>query len=77
MPIQTAAAPQHFLAIDYGFRPLFASLDGVAIAGVYATDDQFGEGRPSAPLLARIDAVAARCVRGYAAAQIDKAGATR
>src|SRR3990172_10758789 len=37
VPIQTAAAPQHFLAIDYVFRPLFSSLDGVAIARVYTT----------------------------------------
>ena len=27
-------------------RPLFASLDGVPIAGVYATDDQFADGQP-------------------------------
>lgn len=58
VPVQTAAVPQHFLAIDYGFRPLFASLDGVPISGVYATDDQFNEGQPSDRLLQRINDVA-------------------
>ena len=41
-------------------RPLFASLDGVPIAGVYATDDQFVEGQPTEKLLARIETVASR-----------------
>ena len=59
VPVQTGASPAHFLAIDYGMRPLFASLDGVAIAGVYATDAQFAEGAPDAALLTRIDTVAA------------------
>ena len=39
-------------------RPLFASLDGVPIAGVYATDDQFVEGQPAEKLRARIETVA-------------------
>ena len=56
--MQTGAAAQHFLAIEYGFRPLFASLDGVAISGVYATDDQFVEGQPAEELLQRINDVA-------------------
>ena len=58
VPVQTGAAPQHFLAIEYGFRPLFASLDGVPISGVYATDDQFVEGQPSERLVQRINDVA-------------------
>lgn len=62
VPIQTAASPAHFLAIDYGMRPLFASLDGVAIAGVYATDSQFEDGKPADALLARIESVAAAAV---------------
>jgi FMN reductase len=69
VPVQTGAAPAHFLAIEYGLRPLFASLDGTAISGVYATDDQFTDGAPSAPLLARIESVAKTAVtlaRGYA-----------
>lgn len=62
VPIQTGAAPQHFLAIEYGLRPLFGSLDGVAIAGVYATDDQFNDGAPSERLVQRIETVAANSV---------------
>ncbi len=59
VPVLTAAAPQHFLAIEHGFRPLFASLEGTAADGIYATDDQFVDGSPSAALLARIERVAA------------------
>ena len=62
VPIHTAGSPQHFLAIEYGMNPLFASLDGVPIAGVYATDDQFVEGRPAEKLLTRIETVAAAAV---------------
>jgi FMN reductase len=58
VPVQTAASPAHFLAIEYGLKPLFASLGGVAIDGVYATDDQFTDGAPNERLLARIDDVA-------------------
>jgi FMN reductase len=58
VPIQTGLAPQHFLAVEYGFRPLFASLDGIPIAGVYATDDQFEDNQPSDKLRTRIKNVA-------------------
>ena len=59
VPVQTAASPAHFLAIEYGLKPLFASLGGTPIDGVYATDDQFADGAPNEKLLARIEAVAA------------------
>jgi len=62
VPIQTGAAAEHFLAIEYGMRPLFASLDGVSIAGVYATDDQFTDGQPGERLGARIKSVAATAI---------------
>ena len=58
VPIHTAGSPRHFLAIEYGMRPLFASLDGVPIAGVYATDGQFVDGQPFDKLTARIEVVA-------------------
>jgi|SRR5438105_1055266 len=58
VPLLTAASPVHFLAIDHGFAPLFASLEGVTAPGVYATDDQFVEGAPSAALTGRIEHVA-------------------
>jgi FMN reductase len=63
IPVQTAASPAHFLAIDHGLKPLFASLGGVAIDGVYGTDDQFVDGAPNEKLLARIEAVAATASR--------------
>jgi FMN reductase len=62
VPVQTGAAAQHFLSVEYGMRPLFASLDGVPIAGVYATDGQFSDGQPSDKLIARVQHVAATAV---------------
>ena len=62
VPVQTGAAPAHFLAIEYGMRPLFASLDGVPIAGVYATDAQFTDGAPDEALAARVHLVAAHAL---------------
>ena len=58
VPVQTAASPAHFLAIEYGLKPLCASLEGLPIDGVYATDDQFIDGAPNEKLLARIEHVA-------------------
>jgi FMN reductase len=58
VPIQTGASPAHFLAIEYGLRPLFESLDGLPIPGVYATDAQFEDGKPAKELLDRIGHVA-------------------
>jgi len=62
VPVQTAAVPHHALAVDYGLRPLFMSLDGVPLAGVFATDDEFVEGKPGAALLARIEQAAEAAV---------------
>ena len=67
IPVLTAASPAHFLAIDHGFAPLFASLEGTMAPGVYATDDQFIDGRPSERLAARLDRVAALALRLAAA----------
>ena len=58
IPIQTGAAPQHFLSVEYGLRPLFTSLEGLPIAGLYTTDDQFVDGAPGERVLARIELVA-------------------
>jgi FMN reductase len=58
--VQTAAIAEHALAIEYGLRPLFMSLDGVPLAGLFATDDEFIDGKPNATLLERIDGVAER-----------------
>jgi FMN reductase len=53
--LQTAAVPHHALSPDYGLRPLFMSLDGVPLAGVFATDDEFVDGELNAALIERID----------------------
>jgi FMN reductase len=58
VPIQTGASPAHFLTLEYGMRPLFDSLEGLPIAGVYATDDQFADGQPTEKLTARVEHVA-------------------
>ncbi len=52
--LQTGLALEHTLAAEYGFRPLFASLDGVPVAVLYATDGEFEEGVPLSSLLERI-----------------------
>ncbi|MEX2245242.1 MAG: NAD(P)H-dependent oxidoreductase [Dehalococcoidia bacterium] len=62
VPVLTAASPVHFLAIEHGFHPLFASLEGISAPGVYATDEQFADGAPSDALTARIERVAAGAV---------------
>jgi FMN reductase len=54
IPLQTGAAAEHALSPDYGLRPLFASLEGVSLAGVYATDAEFVDGEPSDEVKRRI-----------------------
>ena len=56
--LQTGIAQQHAPAAEYGFRPLFASLDGVPVAVLYATDAEFVDGAPDAGLIRRIAAIA-------------------
>jgi FMN reductase len=58
LPIQTGGSPAHFLTIEYGLRPLFESLDGLPVPGVYATDAQFEDGKPVNEVLDRIGHVA-------------------
>lgn len=62
VPVQSGASPAHFLAIEYGLRPLFVSLDGVPISGIYATDEQFDDGRPNEALRRRISQVAGQAL---------------
>ncbi len=63
LPVQTAAVPHHALSPEYGLRPLFMSLDGIPLAGVYATDAEFIDGEPSAELAAKVESVAAAAMR--------------
>ncbi len=58
VPVQTGASPAHFLTLEYGMRPLFDSLEGLPVAGVYATDDQFADGQPTEKLSQRVEHVA-------------------
>jgi len=44
VPLQTGIAREHSLAVEYGLRPLFMSLDGIPLAGIYARDEEFTEG---------------------------------
>lgn len=61
--LQTGIAPQHFLAAEYGLRPLFASLDGVPLAVLYATDAEFADGQPTDDLAGRVRGMAAIATR--------------
>ena len=54
VPILTGGGPWHQLALDHGFRPLFASLGATVVNGAYGYDAQFKNG-PEAALLAKID----------------------
>jgi len=65
--LQTGIAREHALAVEYGLRPLFASLDGLPAAMLYARDDDFVEGTPSAALVERVEALAADTIRMIAA----------
>lgn len=58
LPVQTGAGPHHALSPEYGLRPLFMSLDGLPLAGVYATDAEFIDGAPNAELSAQVASVA-------------------
>jgi len=53
--IATGGAPAHQLVIDYGLRPLFASVGALtAPTGIYGTDATFEEGVPHQTLLDRV-----------------------
>ena len=60
--LQTGIAPQHALAAEYGLRPLFASLEGTPLAVLYATDEQFEDGRPNETLSQQLHDIADRAV---------------
>lgn len=61
--LQTGTAPQHALSPEYGYRPLFASLEGVPFAVLYATDDEFPEGQPNEALITKLGELATRVVQ--------------
>ncbi len=56
VPIATAGSLGHLLAVDYGLRPLLASVGALPVAtAVYGTDAQFRDGRPDPALIQQID----------------------
>ena len=55
--VATALAKEHFLSLDTSGRALIASLEGWTVPTVvYATADDFEDGRPGAAILARLRA---------------------
>ena len=63
IPIATGGSLAHQLALDYGLRPLIASIGGVTVAaGVYGTQGQFDGAIPDASLIDRIDRAAAEAL---------------
>ena len=62
LPLQTGAGPHHALSPEYGLRPLFMSLDGLPLAGVYAIDAEFIDGAPNADLLSKVESIAEMAV---------------
>ncbi len=60
--LQTGTAREHYLSPDYGLRPLFASLEGIPVAGIYATDDEFVDGAPSARVLEWVSELVGRAI---------------
>ena len=60
--LQTGIAPAHSLAAEYGFRPLFASLEGLPLLVLYATDSEFEDGQPNAALSEKLQDIADRAV---------------
>jgi FMN reductase len=54
--IATGATPAHLLAVDYGLRPLLASVGAVvAPTSVYGVDSQFRDAAPDAVLVERVE----------------------
>jgi FMN reductase len=60
--LQTGTAREHYLSPEYGLRPLFVSLEGIPVAGIYATDDEFVEGAASARVLEWVTELAGRAI---------------
>jgi FMN reductase len=69
IPIVTGHGSAHSLAVDYGLRPLFASLGAVVVASaVYGTDDQFLDGKPGPDLRRATDRAVGEAISLVAAA---------
>lgn len=63
IPIATGGSASHQLVLDYGLRPLFASLGAITVpSATYATDAQFTAAGPDPLLIARLRRAAAEAV---------------
>src|SRR5256886_17056889 len=73
-PIVTGHGVAHSLALDHGLRPLFASVGATVVAnGVYATSEQFRDGKPDPELCAAVGR-AVREAMALASAPIARGG---
>jgi FMN reductase len=61
--LQTGIAPHHSLAVEYGLRPLFASLGGLPLAVLYVTDEEFTDGVPIEAVLGQLHQIASDATR--------------
>src|SRR5213594_543346 len=63
VPLVTGHGAAHALSIDHRLRPLFASLGATVVAnGVYATSQQFTDGKPSRELLESVNRAVAEAL---------------
>jgi len=70
VPILTGGSQAHLLALDYGLRPLLASVGAAVVCtGVYGHDGQFRSGSPDTSLLERVDRAVDEAVALARAAQ--------
>ncbi len=63
VPIVTGHGAAHALSVDHGLRPLFASLGAtVTASAVYASSQQFTDGKPGRELLEAVDRAVAEAL---------------
>jgi len=61
--IATGGSPAHELVIDYGLRPLFASVGAITTpTGIYGIDSAFQNGVPNQSLIDRIHVAASEAI---------------
>ncbi len=63
VPIATGGTLAHLLALDYGLRPLLASVGALTVTtAVYGTDSQFHDGRPEPALVDQLERAVAEAL---------------
>jgi FMN reductase len=75
IPIASGGSPGHQLALEYGLRPLLASVGAVVVAtGIYTSPEQFVDGSPDSTVVGRIGRAVAEAlslVRGGATSRAE------